>query len=80
MKTLRELFNEVVAEDNSPAKCENQAMALRRYAEQNLGVTDQDALHAFFDQSYELLNDGTAFDETAAAADVREEAPESHTN
>ncbi len=65
-KTLREYYNEVVAEDNSPAQCENQAMALRRYVETELGVTDQDALKGFFDQAYELLNDGTAFDEEAA--------------
>jgi hypothetical protein len=41
-------------------------MALRRYVENELGVTDQDALKGFFDQAYELLNDGTAFDEEAA--------------
>ena len=70
MKTLREIFNEVVAEDNSPAVCENQAMALRRYAEQVLGVTDQEALHSMFEQTYELLNDGTAFDEAAAAPEA----------
>lgn len=66
MKTLRELYEEVVAEDNSPSVAENQAMALRRYAEQNLGVTDPDKLHTMFNETYELLNDGTPFDEPAA--------------
>ena len=66
-KTLRAIYEEVVAEDNSPAQAENQAMALRRYAEQTMGVTDQDALHALFNESYELLNDGTPFDEPKTA-------------
>lgn len=65
MATLRELYAQVVAEDNSPAQCENQAMALRRYAEQTLGVTDQAALNQFFNEAYSLLNDGTLFDEAA---------------
>lgn len=60
---LREIYEQVVAEGNSPAQCENQAMALRRYAEQTLGVTDQDALLQFFNEAYALLNDGTPFDE-----------------
>lgn len=67
MPTLRELYEQVVAEDNSPAQSENQAMALRRYAEQTLGVTDQAALHQFFNEAYELLNDGTSFDEAEEA-------------
>lgn len=64
MTTLRELYDAVVAENNSPAQCENQAMAIRRYAELVLGVTDPDKLHALFNEAYELLNDGTPFDET----------------
>jgi isopentenyldiphosphate isomerase len=56
-----------VAEDNSPAQCENQAMAIRRYVEQELGVTDPDKLHVLFVETYELLNDGTPFDEQPAA-------------
>lgn len=66
MATLRELYEQVVAEDNSPAQCENQAMALRRYAEQNLGVTDHDALHQFFNEAYDLLREGTPFADPAA--------------
>ena len=65
--TLRDIYNQVVAEDNSPAQCENQAMAIRRYAEQELGVTDPDKLHVLFNETYELLNDGTPFDEQPAA-------------
>jgi hypothetical protein len=61
--SLREIYEQVVAEGNSPAQCENQAMALRRYAEQVLGVTDPDALLEFFNEAYALLNDGTPFDE-----------------
>lgn len=54
--TLQEEYEQVVAEDNSPSKAENQAMALRRYAQNTLGVTDEDALHQFFNETYELLN------------------------
>lgn len=60
---LRDFYNSVVAEDLSPAQCENQAHAIRRYVEHELGVTDQEALHKFFNELYELLNDGTPFDE-----------------
>lgn len=62
-KPLSEYYKEVVAEDNSPAQCENQAMAIRRYVEGEMGLTDPDLLKGLFDQTYSLLNDGTAFDE-----------------
>lgn len=61
--SLRDFYNSVVAEDLSPAQAENQAHAIRRYVEHELGVTDQEALHKFFNELYELLNDGTPFDE-----------------
>ncbi len=70
---LREIYEQVVAEGNSPAQCENQAMALRRYVEQTLGVTDQDALLQFFNETYELLNDGTPFDEEDEDGDEAED-------
>ena len=62
MTTLRKIYEEVCAEDDSAALPDNQALALRRYAERVMGVTDPDVLHDFFNEAYDLLIDGTPFD------------------
>lgn len=56
-RTLLEIYNEVVAEDNSPLKSANRSLAIMRYVRDVVGVTDADALHELVNEMYLLLED-----------------------
>jgi hypothetical protein len=57
--TLQEIYSAINTEGPG-SNCESQALALRRYAQQVLGITDHKLLHNLYVETYSMLCSGSS--------------------